>query len=168
MSDIQPLTVGQTSTDASLEGLLGTVTEVDNLLGTVPSSTVILGTTNLRLVKASATISVVPGSPVSYSATNNYTVGTLSGAAADRAIVAGFAVVPTGTTSIASGTYFWVAFQGPCLALCVGAIAANVRAAVHAGNGLDDTTVTSDTSIAYTRAAVAGASTVAVIAALPA
>jgi hypothetical protein len=168
MADIQPLTVGQTSTDASLAGLLGTITEVDNLLGTVASSTVIPGTTTLRLVRASGAISVVPGSPVSYDTTNAYTVGTLSAAAADRAIVAGFAVVPTGTTTVASGTYFWVAYNGPCLALCVGAIAANVRAAVHAGNGLDDTTVTSDTSVAYTRAAVAGASTVAVIAALPA
>jgi hypothetical protein len=166
MSDIQPLTVGQTSTDPQLAALLGTYTEVDNLLGAVASSTVIPGTTQLRLVRASGAISAVPGSPISYDSTNAGTVGTLSGAAADRAIVAGFAVLPTGTASVASGTYFWVAFNGPCLALCVGAIAANTRCAVHAGNGLDDTTVTSDTSLAYTRAAVAGASTVAVIAAL--
>ena len=166
MGNIQPLTVGQTSVDPSLAGALGAIVEIDNLLGAVVSSTVIPGTTVLRLVRTSGVIAAVPGSPLSFDNTNAFTVGTLSGAAADRAIVAGFAVLPTGTTTLASGTYLWVAFRGPCLALCVGAIAANTRAAVHAGNGLDDTTVTSDTSIAYTRAAVAGASTVAVIAAL--
>ncbi len=162
----QPLTIGQTSTDASLAALLGTITTVDAYLTPgAPAATAIPGQTWFRLVRTSAVIAAVPGSPLIYDTTNAGTVGALAGAAADRAAAAGFAVLPTGTTTVATGTYLWVAFQGPCLALTVGTAIANTRLAVHAGNGLDDTTVTSDTSWAYTRAAVA-AGTVAVIAAL--
>jgi hypothetical protein len=163
----QPLTIGQTSTDASLAALLGTITTVDAYLTSgAPSATAIPGQTWFRLVRTSAVIAAVPGSPLIFDTTNAGTVGALAGAAADRAAAAGFAVLPTGTTTVASGTYLWVAFQGPCLALFVGAVTANTRLAVHAGNGLDDLTVTSDTSWAYSRAAVAGAGTSAVIAAL--
>lgn len=165
-SSTQGLTVGQTSTDASLAALLGTTTAIDAYLSSgSPSATAIPGRTFFRLVRTSAIIAAVPGSPLIFDNTNAGTVGALAGAAADRAAAAGFAVLPTGTTTVASGTYLWVAVQGPCLALTVGTAIANTRLAVHAGNGLDDTTVTSDTSWAYTRAAVA-AGTVAVIAAL--
>ena len=114
MMDIQAIPIGSTSTNASLESLLGVEIEINNAL---PS---ISGVTRYRLVKTADATSIANGVPVLWSSITARTV-TVSGIAASalRGTVAGLAVLSPLNAAYAAGTlattatYFWAAVRGP-------------------------------------------------------
>jgi hypothetical protein len=114
MMDIQAIPIGSTSTNASLESLLGVEVEVNNAIPTIQ------GVTSYRLVKTADATSIADGRPVLWSSITARTVaGAAAAASAARGTVAGLAVLtaPGAAYSAgalaASGTYFWVAVRGP-------------------------------------------------------
>lgn len=172
--DLLALVPGQTSTSGSLDALLGRERSVEDLTLTSPGNnglavTGVRGTSVLKLVKASSTLTATPGACIGWNSgdpTAN-TVTAVAAAAADTATVAGFALLPSGTTSVAAGTYFWVVRRGPVAVTTNGAVTATTRLAVHSTAGaLDDTTVTSDTNVANSMASTSGAAVTVVYATL--
>lgn len=160
-----PLPVGQSSTNAALAPLVGMEIDVPSTaLGTVVGA--VGGVTTLKLVKSSAPITAANAFCVLWDAAESNTVGAITGAAADRATVAGVAILPS--ANVATATFFWVARRGPVLATSVGTITAKTALATHgAAGGLDDATVTDATRIAFSTAAIGAATTGVVIMVLP-
>lgn len=161
MSNIASFTVGQLTTDASSAGLLGR--EVQIVLAGTPAAnglTLPGGETIAKLVKADATIACTPGQVLLWTATTGSTTNSctaLAGAAAVIGTVAGFALLPTGTTSIPSGSYFWVARRGPTPCAYGAAVVAQTAVAVLATGNVDDAGQTFDTVVASSFGTVAGA-----------
>lgn len=160
---IQALPIGSIGTSTSLDGLKGVEVEVlSTKLPGVTASLVPAGSiTRCKLVKASATIASSANVAVLWTtdaSTGN--VSAVSGAAAVTGTVAGFAILPSGTTGVSSGDYFWVAIRGPVLATTAGAVAAGAALATHSTAGaVDDTTVAYNTVVAYAMAAIGSATT---------
>lgn len=157
--DIAAFTIGQVTTDPSSAGLLGREIQVV-LPPTMNGLTMPAGETVCKLVQASSTISVTPGQVVLWTATvgsQNNTIATLAGAAAVTGTVAGFALLPTGTTSVPANSFFWVARRGPTPAQYGAAAVAQTALATVASGNVDDTGQTFDTKIAVSLGTVAGA-----------
>lgn len=155
---LQALAPGAISTSTSLAGLLGIEQEV--LSSQLPSVVAPAGSiTRIKLVKASAAIANSASRALLWTTdASTGTVALITAAAAVTGTVAGFAILPTGTTGVASGDYFWVAIRGPCLATTAAATAAGVALATHGAVGdIDDTTVTYATVVAYGMALTGGA-----------
>lgn len=157
--EIAGFTIGQLTTDPSAAGLLGR--EIQLILNPVYTTVTIPGgETVVKLVKASTTISCTPGQVLLWDATTGSTtnqVGSLAGAAAVSGTVAGFALLPIGTTSITSGSYLWVARRGPTIAAYGAAAVAQTALATVATGNVDDTGATFDTKIAVSFGTVSGA-----------
>lgn len=141
MMDIQAIPIGSTSTNSSLESLLGVEIEVNN---PIPA---INGVTRYRLVKTADATSIANGVPVLWSSITARSV-TVSGIAASalRGTVAGLAVLSpinavyaAGTLAVAS-TYFWVAVRGPAYSSgATGAGAVGGALATQTGGALGTT-----------------------------
>jgi hypothetical protein len=160
---IQALPIGAISTSASLAGLLGTELEVlsTNLPGVTASLVPIGSVTRVKLVRASAAIASSANVAILWTTdASTGTVSAVTGAAAVKGTVAGFAILPSGTTGVSSGDYFWVAIRGPVLATTAGAVAAGAALATHSTAGaVDDTTVVFNTVVARAMAAIGSATT---------
>lgn len=156
LTNIAGLAIGQTSTNASLASLLGTIYTPDSK-------------TYYMLVKCdTSAITAAQNVCVKWKtgAQGTYVVDAVTGAAAVSGTVAGVAQLPS-TAAPASG-YFWVARQGPVTATTAGSVGAGAPLATHSTAGaLDDTTVTYDTTVAYAMDAISGATTGTVRMALP-
>lgn len=160
--EIAPFTVGQLTTDPSAAGLLGREIQIVIQSGSALANALTMpgGETVFKLVKADGAISCTPGQVVLWTTTTGSTTNSctaLAGAAAVTGTIAGFAMLPTGTTSIPSGSYFWVARRGPCPAAYGAAAVAQTALATVATGNVDDTGATFDTKIAVSFGTVAGA-----------
>lgn len=158
--EIAPFTVGQITTDISAAGLLGRENQLVIPSGSPMANGLTFpgGETVVKLVQASATFSVTPGQVVLWTATTGSavnTVASLAGAAAVSGTIAGFAMLPTGTTQVTSGSFFWVARRGPCPAAYGAAAVAQTALATVATGNVDDTGQTFDTKIAVSFGTVA-------------
>lgn len=145
MTILYPLNPGQKSTATQLAADVGKSWHIDGCWWV--------------LVQASGAIASPAGLFVLWTpAAAGTQVSALAGAAATKQTVAGL-VPSTFTGSLASGDYVLVCRKGMCNAVFVGAATADTLVAIHAGPGLDDTTVTEATAVAQTLVAVGGAST---------
>lgn len=144
MTMILPLAVGEQSTAAQLGADVGKTWLVNGV--------------QYVLVKAASALTAPAGLFVLWDTTTAGSIGAAAGAAATKQTVAGL-VPSTVSGNVAIGTYLLLIRKGVALAVYVGAATANTLVAVHAGPGLDDTTVTEPTAVAQTQVAVAGAST---------
>jgi hypothetical protein len=146
-NNIQALPIGQTSTSDYYAEMVGTEIKV--------------GKTTYCLVKSSAAISDADDAVVLWDSFASFTVDAVSGAAAVRATCAGIAQIPG--TDIADDTYFWVAVRGPVTGTTAGAVTKETHLATHGSAGaLDDTTVTDETTVAYSMDSVGSGTTATV------
>ena len=170
--DLFPLMPGDVTTSVSVDGHRGRQRTIEDLLFKTPmlgglSVTAIHGTSVLRLVKCSSTFSCAPGAVVLFNDATANTVQALAGAAADKATVAGFALLPPGTTSITTGQYFWVVCNGPTIAIANATFSALTELAVKgASGGIDASTVTTATTVAWSLGAAGSTGAIAVRATL--
>lgn len=161
-NEIAPFTIGQLTTDASMAGLLGR-----EVYAVLPSGSAVAngltmpgGETICKLVKASAAISCTPGQVLLWDVTTGSATNQVSALAAVAAVtgtIAGFALVPTGTTTIPINSYLWVARRGPTPCAYGAAVVAQTALAVLSGGNVDDVGQTFDTKIAVSFGTVAGA-----------
>jgi hypothetical protein len=155
LTNIAGLAIGQTSTNASLASLLGTIYTPDSK-------------TYYMLVKTGAAITAAQNVCLKWKTAGQgtYIVDAVTGAAAVAGTVAGVAQTPA--ADVADATYLWVARQGPVTATTNGAVAAGAPLATHGTAGkLDDTTLTYDTCVAYAMDAIGSATTGTVRMTLP-
>jgi hypothetical protein len=153
---VAPLAIGQTSTNASLESLLGAIYTPDSrtyymLVKSFTSA--ITAAQNVMLIWKSGSA-------------DNYVVDAVSGAAAVKGTCAGIAQLST--TAAPASSYFWVARQGPVTATTADAVAAGAALATHGAAGaVDDTTVTYATQIGVALDAIGSATTGTILLDLP-
>jgi hypothetical protein len=155
--NIAGLAIGQTTTNASLKSLLGTIYTPD-------SKTYYM----LVISDSAGTISAAQNVCLKWKTGGEatYVVDAVTGAAAGAGTVAGVAQLPG--TDVAASTLFWVARQGPVTATTNGAVAAGAPLSTHGTAGkLDDTTLTYDTCVAYAMDAIGSATTGTVRMTLP-
>lgn len=153
MPDCLPIQPDDVSTDTHLAADLGKMWQVEGV--------------QYILVKTASALTAPAGKFVLWDTTTANSVGALAGAAATKVTVAG--LVPSVVVgNVAIGSYILLIRNGFAQATYVGAVTANTNVAIHAGPGLDDTTVTQATTVGQSQIAVAGASTARVYVSLAA